>query len=126
VIIHLDTTVLIDALTAPWRSFDLLERSIDDRHTIAISAPTYFEWLRGSRTAEERASMREWFLEEQVAAFDAYAAITAAAIYRQLSRKRHRDIDIAIAACAIEHNAAFWTLNPEDFADIPGLRLYQP
>ena len=36
-----------------------------------------------------------------------------------------REIDIAIAACAIRHEAALWTLNTADFADIPGLRLYQ-
>jgi len=32
-------------------------------------------------------------------------------------------IDLAIAACALTHEAALWTLNPEDFRDIPGLRL---
>jgi predicted nucleic acid-binding protein len=31
---------------------------------------------------------------------------------------------IAIAACAIEHDAALWALNPADFGDIPGLKLY--
>jgi predicted nucleic acid-binding protein len=32
-------------------------------------------------------------------------------------------IDIAIAACALAHNAALWTLNPADFKDIPDLQL---
>ena len=30
---------------------------------------------------------------------------------------------LAIAATAIAQNAALWTLNRADFADIPGLRL---
>jgi predicted nucleic acid-binding protein len=32
-------------------------------------------------------------------------------------------VDLAIAACAIANGAAFWTLNPADFRDVPGLRL---
>ena len=30
---------------------------------------------------------------------------------------------LAIAACAIEHDAVLWTANTKDFDDIPGLRL---
>jgi predicted nucleic acid-binding protein len=33
-------------------------------------------------------------------------------------------MDLAIAACALAHDAALWTLNPNDFADIPDLSLY--
>jgi predicted nucleic acid-binding protein len=35
-------------------------------------------------------------------------------------------MDIAIAACAIEQRARLWTLNPEEFRDLPGLELYAP
>jgi len=38
--------------------------------------------------------------------------------------RRGREADIAIAACAIEHEAAVWTTNRRHFQDIPGLRLY--
>jgi predicted nucleic acid-binding protein len=31
-------------------------------------------------------------------------------------------MDIAIAACAINYNAALWTLNLPDFTGIPGLQ----
>jgi predicted nucleic acid-binding protein len=41
-------------------------------------------------------------------------------------RMRDRDMDLAIAACAIEHRAALWTLNRAAFADIPDLRLFDP
>jgi predicted nucleic acid-binding protein len=43
-----------------------------------------------------------------------------------VKRARHRQADLAIAACALEHNAQLWTLNEPDFADVPGLNLYQP
>jgi predicted nucleic acid-binding protein len=38
-------------------------------------------------------------------------------------RPRGRDLDLAIAACAIEHDAVLWTASTRDFDDIPGLRL---
>jgi predicted nucleic acid-binding protein len=39
-------------------------------------------------------------------------------------RARQRQADLAIAACAIEARAALWTLNPEDFKDVPALVLF--
>jgi predicted nucleic acid-binding protein len=33
-------------------------------------------------------------------------------------------MDLAIAACAIVRDAELWALNPTDFKDVPGLRLY--
>ena len=53
-------------------------------------------------------------------------AALAAKLYRQAPRARSREIDIAIAACAIVHEAALWTLNRDDFKDIPGLALANP
>jgi predicted nucleic acid-binding protein len=35
-------------------------------------------------------------------------------------------MDLAIAACAISHQAALWTLNTADFNDISGLGLWTP
>jgi predicted nucleic acid-binding protein len=34
-------------------------------------------------------------------------------------------MNIAIAACAIEHGAHLWTLNPADFRDLPGVELFE-
>jgi predicted nucleic acid-binding protein len=31
---------------------------------------------------------------------------------------------LAIAACAIAHDAVLWTLNRSDFADMPDLKLH--
>ena len=56
--------------------------------------------------------------------FDDAVAARAAALYRSLKRPRGREIDLAIAACAVEHNASLWTLNPAGFKDVPGLILY--
>jgi predicted nucleic acid-binding protein len=40
-----------------------------------------------------------------------------------VSRSRGREIDLAIAACALVREAQLWTLDEKDFRDIPGLRL---
>ena len=80
--IHLDTSVLIDALTGPARLGPELRDVVRKGERVLISTLVLYEWLRG------------------------------------------REIDLAIAACAIEQNAILWTLNPEDFHDVPGLTLY--
>jgi predicted nucleic acid-binding protein len=55
--------------------------------------------------------------------FGPQEAVAAADFYRKVKRARGREIDIAIAACAILHQARLWTLNPADFQDIPDLQL---
>jgi predicted nucleic acid-binding protein len=51
--------------------------------------------------------------------FGSAEALVAADSYRKIKRARGREIDIAIAACAVVHGAQLWTLNPADFKDIP-------
>ena len=43
-----------------------------------------------------------------------------------MKRRRGRELDIAIAACALTQDASLWTLNHDDFHDIPGLHLHLP
>ena len=40
-----------------------------------------------------------------------------------MKRVRGREIDLAVAACALADGAALWTLNQRDFDDIPNLKL---
>jgi predicted nucleic acid-binding protein len=63
------------------------------------------------------------FPSERAAAFGAAEAAVASRLYKQASRARGREIDLAIAACAVAGGAALWTLKPADFRDIPDLRL---
>ena len=65
----------------------------------------------------------ELFPRDQAVAFGAAEAAAAARIYTSMKRARGREADIAIAACALVHGGALWTLNPGDFQDIPDLRL---
>ena len=88
-----------------------------------MSTIVLYEWLRGPRRTTELDDQEALFPRNGAIAFDDEAAATAARLYARLPRSRGREIDLAIAACALVHDATLWTLNQADFADIPGLRL---
>jgi predicted nucleic acid-binding protein len=121
--IHLDTSVLIDALSGPRPSGPRLRRLIEEGERISLSSIVVFEWRRGPRTTEEIADQEDLFPASDSIPFGAAEALVAAEAYRKVKRPRGREIDIAIAACAIAHGALLWTLNPADFKDIPNLKL---
>ena len=121
--IHLDTSALIGALAGQRTGLPVLRRWIADQTRVGVCTIVLYEWWRGSRTADEL-SYQELLLPTRTAVpFGAHEAQIAAEIYRRLQRPRPRAADIAIAACAIAHDAALWTLNPRDFDDIPGLQI---
>ena len=82
-----------------------------------------YEWLRGPRVRSELAAQESLLPRDSAVPFTAAEASVAAGLYAKVSKPRGREIDLAIAACAMAHNAALWTLNAEDFRDIPGLRV---
>ena len=122
--IHLDTSLLVDALAGPRRSAPALRAAIADGERILLSTLVLYEWRRGPRVAAELATQEQLFPSADAVPFDVTAAERAADLYRALRRARGRELDLAIAACAILQDAALWTLNIEDFADVPGLRLF--
>ncbi len=122
-IVHVDTSALVDALTGPRRSLDEMVSLTDQGHRLMLSTIVLYEWLRGPRTRLELTVQEDLFPSESAMAFGAVEAALAARLYKQLPRARGREIDLAVAACAIAHGAAIWTLNPGDFRDIAGLRL---
>ena len=121
--VHLDTSALVDALTGPRRSLHVLAALAEQGHRLTLSAIVFYEWLRGPRTRDELVAQEELFPREGVVPFGADQAALAARLYAGLKRPRGREIDLAIAACALHDNAALWTLNRADFRDIPDLAL---
>ena len=124
--IHLDTSALIDALTGPRRSAEKLRSLIEQGERIAFSSLVLYEWRRGPRHADELRVQETLFPSASAAVFGKEDAALAADLYRNVQRPRGRELDLAIAATAIVNDATFWTLNPCDFGDIPGLRLLAP
>jgi predicted nucleic acid-binding protein len=122
-IVHADTSALVDALTGPRRSLDTLIALTDRGHRVMLSTIVLYEWLRGPRTRPELAAQEELFPSEHAIAFGAAEAALASRLYKRVPRARGREIDLAVAACAIAAGAAIWTLDAADFRDIPDLRL---
>lgn len=122
--IVLDTSVLVDSLTGEKTSAPALRRVIERGERIVIPALAVYEWLRGPRLPEELAAQEFLFPKERVIVFGLEEAAASARLYGLARRPRGREMDLAIAACAIVRDAELWTLNRADFKDIPGLRLY--
>ena len=120
----LDTSVLIDSLTGPKRSGSRLRNAIERGERLLVPALVLYEWLRGPRLPAEIAVQEALFPNTLALPFGPAEAAISARLYRTLRRPRGREVDFAIAACAINNDAELWTLNRADFTDIPALRLY--
>ena len=121
--IHVDTSALIDALAGQRRSLATLRALADEGHRLSISSLVLFEWLRGPRAHYELAAQEEVFTREATVPFGPAEADLASRLYKTVKNPRGREIDLAIAACALSAGAALWTLNRRDFDDVPGLKL---
>ena len=124
--IVLDTSVLIDALTGPGRSTAALRKAIERGERILLPTLVLYEWLRGPRLDEELEAQEALFPAATAVSFGPAEAARAAQLYLRLPRARGREVNLAIAACALTLDASLWTLNRRDFRDLPGLQLYEP
>ena len=124
--IVLDTSLLVDAFTADQRAAPDVRRAIENGQRLVFPALVLYEWLRGPRIAPEIALQEQMFPAELALPFQPEDAALSARLYRSVRRARGREIDLAIAACAINRNALLWSSNRADFSDIPGLTLYLP
>jgi tRNA(fMet)-specific endonuclease VapC len=94
---------------------------------VAISAIVFSELLAGAaalgkspRLAENIALIAQ---NVDVLAFDRKAAEAYGALLRKVEPKRRRTLDRMVAAQAIAEGMTLVTLAPQDFADVPGLRV---
>ena len=124
--ILLDTSVLIDGLRDPRRSAAALRDAIERGERLILPSLVLYEWLRGPRRPEELAAQEALFPGDSAIPFGPQEGALAASIYRRIRGARGREIDLAIAACALTRDARLWTLNLEDFEDIPSLKVSAP
>jgi predicted nucleic acid-binding protein len=121
--ILLDTSAMIGSLAGRRQSAPALRRFVADGLRLGVCTLALYEWWRGPRTPQELAHQEALFPREAAFDFGIEEAGLAAQWYRRLPRARGREMDLAIAACAVVNDASLWTLNPEDFRDVPGLTL---
>jgi predicted nucleic acid-binding protein len=119
----LDTSVLIDSLSGPKRSAKGLRAAIESGERLLVPTLVLYEWLRGPRLPSEVEAQEALFPADSAVVFGPREAALSAELYRTVKHARGREIDVAIAACALVRDAGLWTLNTADFKDIPKLRL---
>ncbi len=121
--IVIDSSALIDSLTGPRRSGPRLRSFIEAAERLVVPALVLYEWRRGPRLEQELAAQEALFPSTSALPFGPAEAKLASDLYRTSGRARGREIDLAIAAHAILLDATLWTLDREDFEDIPDLTL---
>ena len=92
-------------------------------HMICTGFPELFH---DTQPAEPSGPLGLLLPREAAVPFGPEEAAWAARLYSEIARARGREIDLAIAAGALVHHARLWTLNVEDFKDIPGLEMFLP
>jgi predicted nucleic acid-binding protein len=125
-VILIDTSVLIGALAGTATLEPALASVIARGEQLGLCAPVLYEWRRGPRTELELTTQEELLPADSAWPFGPAEALIAADLYRRVRRARQRELDLAIAACALARGAALWTLNPNDFSDVPDLILFEP
>jgi predicted nucleic acid-binding protein len=123
-VILLDTSVLVEALGAGGKLRETLRDVIAAGERLAIPSLVLYEWLRGPRLPEEIEAQEALFPPKEALVFGPEEARMAAELYQIVPRPRGREVDLAIAASALAWEATLWTLNVDDFHDIPGLDLW--
>ena len=124
--IVLDTSVLVDALCGEMDSEPAVQAAVLRGQLLLLPSLVLYEWLRGPRRPREIRTQEDLLPADRALPFGPEEAAEAARLYSTVSRARGREVDLAIAACAITWNAELWTLNLEDFEDIPRLRVRLP
>lgn len=127
-LVHLDTNVLIAIATGDARPLAPLLAKLSNGAKAETSTLAWFEFLCGSPgfpLTEEEIERPYAVIEGRVIEDDQTVAAVAARLFNQAGRRKGSQIDCVIAACAITHDAALYSLNQSDFQRFEafGLRL---
>jgi len=100
VILHLDTNLLIDLVTAGSPHIALIRRWLSEGEQLATSAIAWSEFCNGPHTTEQKDAVFA-VLERRVADFDWRQAENASRLFHRAGRRRGSHADCMIAASAM-------------------------
>lgn len=122
--IHLDTNLLIDLVTAHSEQVAEVRRWILDGELLVASAVAWSEFCNGPHTREQKNAVRA-ILRGGIKSFDVEQAEQASRLFHYTGRRRGSHADCMIAAAALCSRQPVATRNIRDFEKfVPyGLRL---
>jgi predicted nucleic acid-binding protein len=128
----LDSDIVIASLRGITDAVDAVDaiKALEQRDELAIATPTQYEVLLGAYFYGKKTQLdktEEFFDRYNMLPLDRSAAKKAASIHAGLMRKGHdvEDMDVLIAATAINDDASVVTRNKEHFRRIEDLRVEQ-
>ena len=122
--IHLDTNLLIDLVTAGSPHIALIRQWLSDGEELAVSAIVWSEFCNGPHSKAQKDAVFA-LLERRVCDFTWQQAEQASRLFHYTGRKRGSHADCMIAAAAMLGGVEVATRNIKDFERfVPyGLRL---
>jgi len=123
-VIHLDTNLLIDLVTAHSEQVAEVRRWILDGELLVASAVAWSEFCNGPHTREQKNAVRA-ILRGGIKSFDVEQAEQASRLFHYTGRRQGSHADCMIAAAALCSRQPVATRNIRDFEKfVPyGLRL---
>ena len=112
--IHLDTNLLIDLVTAGSPHVALIRRWLREGEQLAASAIAWSEFCNSPHSKEQKDAIFA-VLEQRVLDFTRQQAETASRLFHYTGRRRGSHADCMIAAAAMSQGVSVATRNISDF-----------
>lgn len=112
--IHLDTNILIDIVTAHSPQVALIREWLSEGKTLTASAVAWSEFLNGPHSLSQKDAVRR-VLAGGIRPFDEDQAEAASRLFHLTGRRRGSHVDCMIAAAALVKREVVATRNIADF-----------
>jgi predicted nucleic acid-binding protein len=112
--IHLDTNILIDLVTAHSPQVPLIREWLSEGRILTTSSVAWSEFLNGPHSNSQKHAMRS-ILAGGIRPFDEEQAELASRLFHITGRRRGSHADCMIAAAALARREVVATRNLKDF-----------
>lgn len=112
--IHLDTNILIDLVTAHSAQVAPIRKWLEEGEELTVSSIAWSEFLNGPHTLQQKEAVRS-ILAGGILPFDEAQAERASRLFHYTGRRRGSHADCMIAAAALCSGERVATRNHKDF-----------